>query len=204
MRPKFLAYGFHLEELARVCRVFSGPARFPKPLTRNLNLVTPTSNDPNGPGLPESCRAVSRVRTGLGRVPARAGSKDRAAWPSGLAAAQKDDRHRSEARCQGPLSLFPGLFTSRWAASRLAPERVGSRLAHVQCNRSPTGQPSTWAGTGDRCFPGGRQAKGVEPVGPGGSIRKRSFIFNHLEFPEKPLDLEWGEGGRIEAMVPEQ
>ena len=100
-------------------------------------------------------------------------------------------------RCQGSLAQFPGLLTSRWAASRFAPERFGSRLAHVQCNRSPTGQPSTWAGTGDRCFPVGRQAKGVEPVGPGGSIRKKSFIFNHLEFPEKPLDLGRGEGQEL-------
>ena len=100
MRPKFLAYGFRFGDLARVRRVFSGPARLPKPLTRNLNLATPTAYDPNGPGLPESFRAVSEVRTGLGRVPARAGSNDRAALPSGLASAWKDDRHRSEA----PLS----------------------------------------------------------------------------------------------------
>ena len=79
MRPKSLAYGLRFGDLARVRRVFSGPVRFPEPLTRNLNLAAPTANDPNGPGLPESFRAVSEVRTGLGRVPTRAGSNDRAA-----------------------------------------------------------------------------------------------------------------------------
>ena len=76
-------------------------------------------------------------------------------------------------------------------------QALALRPQACQCSRSPTGQLSTWAGTGDRCFPVGRQAKGAEPVGLGGLRHEKSFIFNHLEFPEKPLDLGRGKGGEL-------
>ena len=134
-----------------------------------------------GPGRDVRARPVRHgqegARTDLGKVPVRAGSKDGAIFPSGLATVRKPGRNgsedlltRSEVSVRCPASL-----TFVHTPPRSRPHGVAAAACSV--NRSQADQRAAWQGPSKGVFPFGRKAKGAGAVGPDGSVRAKTIYF---------------------------